>query len=525
MNTRPTANQIAWHDREIGMFIHFGLYSYRERDAWALPGNPEIFYPIDLDPRQWTDVALSLGAQYIVFTAKHADGFCNWQTETTDFGVKSSPWRNGKGDVVDEISRACAEAGIDFGIYLSPADAHFGASVGGRTADASAQEAYDRVYRIQLTELLTRYGEMCEVWFDGSCVTEVGDILEQHAPNAMVFQSRHATIRWVGNEAGFAPYPAWNGVSVEDGRSGMATAAHGDPDADLWLPLEVDTTIRDHYWMWERDTEDSLKSLDDLMSLYYRSVGHGAVLLLNSNPDRSGLIPDRDSQRASEFGTEIRRRFSAPVASRFGSGASTTLDLEGAKLIDHVVSMEEISGGEVVREYVIEGLCDGSWQELAKGTSIGHKKIDFFPPIFITEVRLRVLSAKGEPIIKELAAYACGVIPEFDRNDLVIHDPFFLCEWPSDATDLWTSEFIDIRSVCANAKRYTCSFRPHGAGEIKVVSVELFHEGTRIDGYVSPTRDPYTWHVTITANDSDYSVRFTIKPSGTNDTGGRIYIR
>ena len=208
MDAQPTLDQVAWHDRELGMFVHFGLSTYRDRKSWRQPGGASLFNPDRLDAGQWADVAQSLGAKYLVMTAKHADGFCLWQTETNDYGVKSSPWKDGRGDVVEEISTACAKRGIDFGVYLSPADANFGAKVGARVADEQRQLEYAAMYRRQLEELLTRYGPICEVWFDGSCVVDVGDILERHVPHAMVFQSKYATIRWVGNEAGFAPDPA-----------------------------------------------------------------------------------------------------------------------------------------------------------------------------------------------------------------------------------------------------------------------------------------------------------------------------
>jgi alpha-L-fucosidase len=353
-----------------------------------------------------------------VFTAKHADGFCLWQTDTTDFGVRSSPWKEGNGDVLREIADAAAEARIEFGVYLSPADAHFGAAVGGVAGSPEEQRRYDAVYRTQLEEILTRYGTMCEVWFDGSCVTPVGDLLARHAPDAMVFQSANATIRWVGNEKGYAPYPAWNCVDAAIGRSGTASAKDGDPDGDLWLPLEVDTTIRDHFWMWEPDTDDSLKSLDALMEIYYRSVGHGAVLLLNSNPDQRGLVPEQDAARAAEFGAEINRRFGTPSARVRGevdalddTSRGLVLDLERTMSIDHVITREDIAGGEAVRRYHIQGLDGQRWLDLAHGTAIGHKKIDAFPETRISTIRVIIEEAVSDRVTLEVSSYSCGTSP------------------------------------------------------------------------------------------------------------------
>ena len=525
MRTRPSRQQLEWQRAEIGMFVHFGLYTFRNRKEWTTPGDPSVFNPDRLDARQWVDVARSIGARYIVLTAKHADGFCLWQTDTTDYGVKSSPWKDGKGDLVEDLSEACRTAGMKFGVYLSPADAVFGAKVGGRASDPAKQEAYDRVYRRQLTELLSRYGEVYEVWFDGSCVTEVGDILSELAPDAMVFQSKFGTIRWVGNEAGYAPYPAWNSVRSVDGRTGVATGLHGDPDGDMWLPNEVDTTIRGHHWMWEENTEDRLKSLDSLVEIYYRSVGHGAVLLLNSNPDTSGLIPAADAKRAAEFGAEIRRRFAVPLAEINGGENEIILDIDPAAEIDHVVSEEDVSQGESIREYIIEGFCDGGWEMLAAGSAVGNKKIDFFSPRTVSKVRFRTLDSDGTARIRRVAAYSCGAIPDFDRDVLVVHDPFLLVKWEGDPAGEPIRLEHDISKVCQEARQYTLELRPDpGSPAPEVDSIELLHEGAVTEGYVSPTEEPGCWNLNITAFDSDYSIRVILKNSGAGNRG-RVEIR
>jgi alpha-L-fucosidase len=346
-----------------------------------------------------------MGAKQIVFVAKHVGGFCWWQTETSDYGVRNTPWRGGKGDVVADLARSCRQRGIKLGIYLSPADSKFGAGVGGRCKTSEAQERYNKVYRQQLTELLSRYGEVSEVWFDGSAVIEVGDILKRHAPKAMVFQGPHATIRWVGNEDGVAPYPAWNAVPEAAAKSGVATARHGDPTGTAWLPNECDARIRST-WFWNSKNASTLKSGEQLMEMYYQSVGHGAVLLLNNTPDTTGLIPEADVRRSAEFGAEIKRRFGKSIAETTGKGEVVELDLGKPTLIDHAVTMEEIAEGERVREYVVEGLAGEKWQALCSGTAIGHKKIDRFAPVEVTKVRLRCLKAAAPPLIRKLAVYA-----------------------------------------------------------------------------------------------------------------------
>jgi alpha-L-fucosidase len=405
---KPTPQQAQWQDYEIGMFIHFAPNTWlnQEYDDLSLPLEKMDLSKLDTD--QWAAAAEAMGAKYIVFVAKHVGGFCMWQTETTDYGVKSLSWRDGKGDVLADLATSCRKRGIKLGVYLSPCDRKHGAGVGGRCDSPEAQERYSKIYRQQLTEVLSRYGEIVEVWFDGSNVIEVGGILQKYAPHAMVFQGPHATIRWVGNEDGTAPYPAWNSVSAADARSGVATARQGDPNGDVWLPNECDARIRST-WFWNTRNAHTLKTVDQLMAIYYQSVGHGAVLLLNQTPDTTGLIPEADVERGAEFAAEIRRRFGKSVAETSGLGRLVEVDLKRPATIDHVITMEDIRHGERVRRYVVEGLVGGAWRPLCEGTAIGHKKIDRVGPAEVSKVRLRVLEAAATPRIRTLAAYAAAV--------------------------------------------------------------------------------------------------------------------
>ncbi len=405
----PSPEQVAWQDCELGMFIHFAPNTWTDSEGDDLSLPLAKMNPAKLDTDQWVSAAEAMGAKYIVFVAKHVGGFCMWQTDTTDYSVKSIPWRNGKGDVLGDLAASCRKRGMKLGVYLSPCDRKHGAGVGGKCKNPQAQAEYDKLYRRQLTEVLSRYGRMYEVWFDGSNIVEVGDILKEHAPGAMVFQGPHATIRWVGNEDGIAPYPAWNAVSAADARSGVATAAHGRPDGDAWLPNECDARIRST-WFWNTRNAPTLKTVDQLMAMYYRSVGHGAVLLLNQTPDTSGLIPEADVKRAAEFGAEIRRRFAKSLAETSGQGAVVELALPKAQWIDHAVTMEDIAQGERVRKYVIEGSIGsgGQWTTLCEGTAIGHKKIDRFPANEVSKVRLRATESAATPQIRKLAVYFVG---------------------------------------------------------------------------------------------------------------------
>ena len=401
--SRPTPEQVVWQDMELGMFIHFAPNTWQDKEGDDRSTPLEKINPERLDTDQWVRVAVSMGAKYIVFVAKHIGGFCMWQTDTTNYGIKNTPWRGGKGDVLADLSESCRKTGVKLGVYLSPRDDTLGAGTSGKCATPELQEKYNKIYREQLTEVLSRYGEMFEVWFDGSNVIEVGDILKKYAPKAMIFQGKYATIRWVGNEDGVAPYPAWNAVS-EQSRLAGATAANGDPNGESWLPNECDARLR-RDWFWSSKNADTLKSVDKLMEMYYKSVGHGAVLLLNSTPDTSGLIPEADAKRARKFGAEIRRRFGTSLAETSDHGDVVELRLEKPIKIDHVIAMEDITQGERVLEYIIEGRVGGEWKELVRGTAIGHKKIDSIAPIEVSAVRLRTLKYAASPVIRKLAVY------------------------------------------------------------------------------------------------------------------------
>jgi alpha-L-fucosidase len=404
---RPSPQQLAWQDLELGMFVHLAPQTWQDSESDTMSTPLSAINPEKLDTDQWVRVAESMGAKYIVFVAKHEGGFCWWQTQTTDFGVRNTPWRGGKGDVLRDLSASCRKRGLKLGVYLSPQDKRHGIGVGGRAKDPSAQAGYEALYRQQLTEVLSRYGRMSEVWFDGSLVFDVGDILARYAPDAVVFQGPQASIRWVGNEDGIAPDPAWNAVRYP--KPGVAwghyTAADGDPSGNRWLPNECDARIR-ATWFWRTDNEKTLKSLDQLMRMYYRSVGRGAVLLLNNTPDRNGLIPTADARRSAEFGAEIRRLFDKPAGTAHGRGHDLVVELAEPMLIDRVVTLEDLAGGERVRQYAIDGLERGKWRQLHAGRAIGHKRIDLLAPVRVEAVRLRIVESVGTPQIRRLAVYS-----------------------------------------------------------------------------------------------------------------------
>jgi alpha-L-fucosidase len=400
----PSPSQLKFHRWEVGMFIHFAPNTWMDKEGDDLSIPASELNPTRLDTDQWVATAKSMGARYIVFVAKHVGGFCWWQTRTTDYSVASTPWKNGKGDVMADLSASCRKAGLALGVYLSPRDDHSGAAGGGRAGSPERQAEYERKFRCQLTELLTDYGAIEEVWFDGSLIFEVADILDKHAPTAVVFQGPEASIRWVGNESGFAPDPAWSAVEFGARKWGLYTAKDGDPDGDRWLPNECDARIR-NTWFWRTDNLETLKSVDDLMEMYEKSVGRGSVLLLNNTPDPSGLIPATDVERSAEFGAEIERRYGVPVIDTAGRGNELSMGPSAPVAIDAAMIQEDIRKGQRIRAYRVEGLVDGEWKEVSRGTSVGYKKIDRFSPEEVEQIRLKVTESAAEPIISNFAVF------------------------------------------------------------------------------------------------------------------------
>jgi len=489
----PTPDETAWQDLEIGMFVHFAPNTWQDLEGDDLSTPLSAINPSQLDTDQWAECALGLGAKYIVFVAKHAGGFCMWQTETTSYGIRNTPWQNGEGDVLADLSQSCRKRGLKLGIYLSPRDDKFGAGIGGRCKVPEMQAAYDALYRRQLTELLTRYGPMVEIWFDGSLATPVGDILKERAAHAMIFQGPFATIRWVGNEDGFAPYPAWNAVSKSDAESGVSTAMHSDPNESVWLPIEADVSIRRPDWFWNTHNERNVLSLDELLDIYYRSVGHGTQLLMNIPADRRGLLPDADRRRAREFGDEIRRRFGQSIAETHGSGESLTLSLPSPTRLDHVILQEDCAAGERVRAYRLEARAQGNWQTLGVGTAIGHKRIQPVTPAVVDAVRLNFSESVGPAAIRRLAVFNTGAVPPsaWDAPPPI---------WADDAVGKWTNHSfrVDLSPRIAAPGQYRLRWAPQGGGEVAVESPQL-----RLDGVPQPNLlrqvpgSPDVWILTI----------------------------
>jgi alpha-L-fucosidase len=528
MSAKPTPLQAAWQDLEIGMFIHFAPNTWQD-SQWDKRTTPfSEINPSKLDTEQWVDAAEALGARYIIFVAKHIGGFCMWPTKTTDYCIKNTPWRNGKGDVLKDLSESCRKRGMGLGVYLSPRDDTHGAGIGGRCDTPEQQARYNEMYREQLKEVLTGYGDMMEVWFDGSLVMTVGDVLQKYAPRAMVFNSPHATLRWVGNEEGFAPYPAWNALSRKDADSGVSTALSGRPDGEVWLPLECDARIRAH-WFWTTQNASTLKSVDQLMEMYYRSVGHGATLLLNHTPDITGLIPEADFKRGKEFGDEVRRRFGNSMAEISGKGKALELRFPNPVVLDHLMLMEDIVEGERVRQYVVEAATGGEWLEMCRGIAIGHKKIDGFARIETNKLRWRCLDSVGEPTVRCFAAFFTGANPSARAGKTTV--PIFVgvAAWKPESLNKdgsWVEVDMDITPQCRKAGEYEFIIRrTSGKHEIVVKDVVLLHNGKELPEHVEGLSTPYDYRLIITDVDAEIRLKAKISAKNGTDSEGVFMIR
>lgn len=496
----PSPQQVQWQNMESTMFVHFAPNTWQgtELDNRSTPLS--CINPEKLDVNQWIDAAESFGAKMIIFVAKHVGGFCMWQTESTDYSIKNTPWKNGKGDILDELAKACFNRGMRLGVYIYPGDDTWGAYLGGggKTKDPAKQEGYNKVLRMQWEEVLSRYGnQIHEIWYDGGLVVPLEDIVKKYAPNAIVFQGPFANIRWLGNEQGIAPYPAWNSVKLSDAKTGIATAEHGDPDGEVWMPLEADVPLKDHNWFWSPTNHKNLRNLEQLMEIYYKSIGRGALLLLNAAPDTTGLIPEEDMILYKQFGDEINRRFGKSIASASGKGETVELKFEKAAKIDHVVVQEDIVFGERVREYVVEGQTNGHWKELAKGISVGYKRIEQFDEVEVKALRIRVTRFSYSPVIKDFSAYFVGenvVATTMDKKDEI------LVEFKSPDK---TGKFeIDLSDFIKMAGQYELTITTEENENLKIQSSKLILQGIETPGFTRINENGRTLNINITAHPS-----------------------
>ena len=424
----PNDNQLAWADAEIGVIIHLDMQVFQPGYDWEKFGthpSAEVFNPTLLDTDQWLRTAKALGAKYAVLVAKHCSGFSLWPTKAHSYSVASSPWRDGKGDIVADFIASCKKYGIKPGIYASAqANGYLHVTQPGRPAPSSklTQQEYNAIVEQQLTELWTGYGNLFEIWFDGGVIpTSQGGpdllpLLKEYQPDAIVFQGPMGfpnLLRWIGNESGEAPSICWATAPSTTNSSGVAAIDDysGDPDAPFWCPGEADFPLRlnSSYmagWFWHEGQDNQIFSTEKLLRKYECSVGRNTNMLVGMVIDNRGLVPDADVQRFAEFGEAIREKYGTPYATASGDGERITLTFEKPITLDRLYIKENIRYGERVLQWHIEALTpDQNVMRLGSGSCIGHKQIVKFAPVTVTEISLVVSKSKALPIIKELAVF------------------------------------------------------------------------------------------------------------------------
>ncbi|MBO7590982.1 MAG: alpha-L-fucosidase [Prevotella sp.] len=431
----PTENQLRWQDMEMYAFIHYSLNTYTDQEWGFGNEDPKLFNPSDLNCRQWARVCKQAGMKGIIFTAKHHCGFCMWPSKYTEYSVKNSPWKDGKGDVVRELADACREEGLEFAVYLSPWD---------RNHPEYGRPAYVEYFRNQLRELLTNYGDIFEVWFDGANGgdgwygganetrkidrttyyewPETYKMIRQLQPKCLIWNdgSDRGDLRWVGTEAGNVGETNWSLLN-HDGEVSWSMLHYGLDTGDSWVPGETNTSIRPG-WFYHDTENEHVKSLSKLMDTYYKSVGRNSTLLLNFPIAPNGRIHPTDSLRGIAFKKMIDEVFKSDLAKKAkisrstvgdGSAVATTLDFKKPTAFNCFLAEEDIRYGQRVKKFSLEAEVDGQWQplkdELVENgdglTTIGHRRIICFPTVKATKLRFTITDSKCEPIIKRTSVY------------------------------------------------------------------------------------------------------------------------
>lgn len=453
-NVLPSPAQLAYIDMEMVGFIHFGMNTFTNSEWGYGNEDPALFNPAALDARQWARVAKEAGMGELILTVKHHDGFCLWPSAYTDHCIKSSPYRNGEGDIVREFVDACREEGLKVGFYLSPWD---------RNHADYGKPAYLEYYRNQLCELLTGYGEINEIWFDGANGGSgfyggareerhidreryydwpaTFELVKKLQPGIQIFSDAGPDIRWIGNEKGYAGESFWSTIDPERlviGASDPAYLNTGDPSGEKWITGQCDVSIRPG-WFYHPEEDTLIKTSGELFDLYLKSVGRNAVLLLNMPPDPNGLIPGHDSAVLAGFGSLINESFTDNLASDCRAEASSvcrpdkafsafnvsdgdpatfwasgegldsatiTLFFDQEKQINCIELNEPVKYGQRIRHFQLE-IPDtaGGWQLLASGTTIGRKRIVLFDMVETNQLRLSLYSHTGSPALSAINAY------------------------------------------------------------------------------------------------------------------------
>lgn len=450
----PSEAQLNWHRMEMNAFIHFGINTFTDREWGFGDESPALFNPLQANPEQWANVLKDAGFKGVILTAKHHDGFCLWPSRFTEHSVRNSPWLDGRGDVAGALSRACRENGMRFGIYLSPWD---------RNHSRYGYPEYLRYYRNQLKEIITLYGPFFEIWFDGANggdgyyggarekrridgktyydwpgVIRMADSLQ---PGAIFFSDAGPGCRWVGNENGVAGETNFNTITTDTlyaGKPGICELlSTGSPDGRQWVPAEADVSIRPG-WFWHEREDSLVKSPEELFDIYLKSVGRGALLLLNVPPDRRGLLHENDIKSLQGFRKLLDEAFdtnllanATVMASRIRGNnplyapenmldndpetywalndhedtASVVFILDRPGKINYLVIKEHIALGQRVTAFRVEACNGGQFETLAEATTIGYKRILKLKPMVADRIRVTITGARATPLISETELY------------------------------------------------------------------------------------------------------------------------
>ena len=457
----PEPKQVEWQQMETYAFIHFGLNTFNDREWGYGDTDPKTFNPTNLDCEQWAQTLVKAGMKGVILTAKHHDGFCLWPFEGTDYSVKNSPWKNGQGNVVKELSEACKKYGLKFAVYLSPWDRH--------QANYGTPE-YLPYFYAQLHDLLTNYGPVFEVWFDGANggdgwyggakdirtidrknyynYPRIYEMLDSIQPQAIIFSDGGPGCRWVGNEKGFAGATNWSFLrkgEVHPGYDKSYELQYGHPDGNQWVPAECDVSIRPG-WFYHPEEDDRVKSPDQLVDLYYRSVGHNATLLLNFPVDRRGLIHPVDSANAVRFHEMIQQQLKTNLVAGMTPKVSnerggdfvasaltddnfdtywatedgvTTADIEFSfdtpTRMNRMMLQEYIPLGQRVKAFVVEYLDKDTWLPVKlneETTTIGYKRLLRFETVETKGMRIRITDARGPLCLSNVGVYDAGNVSD-----------------------------------------------------------------------------------------------------------------
>lgn len=426
----PTKQQKEWQEMEFTCFLHFGMNTFTGREWGDGTEDPKTFNPTELDCDQWVKALKEGGFKMAILTAKHHDGFCLWPTKTTDHSVASSSWKGGKGDVVAELRKACTKYGLKFGVYLSPWDRHAPCYGEG--------EVYNKYFIEQLTELLTNYGEVHEVWFDGAngegpngkkqeydwdAILKTIHTLQPNAVTAIMGDD----VRWVGNEGGVGRETEWSATInapgsytqasnklKERGITNMSPDLGSryrlkDAECAYWYPSEVDVSIRPG-WFFHEEENSKVRSLANLVDIYYKSVGRNSVLLLNIPPTTKGLIHDIDATNIKQLNTYLNETFKKNLLGKASSfsmseGETKVFDVKKGSLVNTVMLQEDITKGQRIEDFLVEALIDGWWKVVARGTTVGYKRLLKFDTCQPTQLRVTLYQCRGTANISNLGAY------------------------------------------------------------------------------------------------------------------------